>query len=557
MSFSDGIRSLFCYAIVLTAMIASPRPSRAQEGRVAGDYEDLVSLFQDWREFEKPPMLNGAPDYTAARLATAHRELADYRARLNAIDPSEWPIEQQVDWHIVRAEMNGFDFNYRVLRPWERDPAFYQSVWTEKSDVPAHEGPTHHAVLELWTYDFPLSADEEQRLIRDLRVIPPLMKQAQGNLTGDARDLWIAGIRNIKDERANLDLIVEKAGVVGSDELKRALEAARVSTDELVTWLEEQAPSKTGPSGIGKDNYTWYLQNVHLVPMTWEDEVRLLKRELDRAWSSLKLEEQRNRELPQLVAASTPEEYDRRADKAATKLMEFLEEQEILTVKDYMEPALREQLGRFVPEEERHFFSIGAHYDPLPLYTHFYHWFELAQMDNEPHESPIRRGPLLYNIFDSRNEGTATGVEEMFMHAGLYDDSPRSREIVWIMLAQRAARGLGSLYAHANEMTMAEAGMVHVEWTPRGWMSAELDLLAFEQQLYLRQPGYGTSYVTGKYLLEQLLGEYSKILEERGEEFIMADFFDQLNEAGSIPISLVRWQMTGRDVEIEMMMAKD
>ncbi|MGB3563410.1 MAG: hypothetical protein WBH85_13495 [Thermoanaerobaculia bacterium] len=538
-------------------MIASPRPSRAQEGRVAGDYEDLVSLFQDWREFEKPPMLNGAPDYTAARLATAHRELADYRARLNAIDPSEWPIEQQVDWHIVRAEMNGFDFNYRVLRPWERDPAFYQSVWTEKSDVPAHEGPTHHAVLELWTYDFPLSADEEQRLIRDLRVIPPLMKQAQGNLTGDARDLWIAGIRNIKDERANLDLIVEKAGVVGSDELKRALEAARVSTDELVTWLEEQAPSKTGPSGIGKDNYTWYLQNVHLVPMTWEDEVRLLKRELDRAWSSLKLEEQRNRELPQLVAASTPEEYDRRADKAATKLMEFLEEQEILTVKDYMEPALREQLGRFVPEEERHFFSIGAHYDPLPLYTHFYHWFELAQMDNEPHESPIRRGPLLYNIFDSRNEGTATGVEEMFMHAGLYDDSPRSREIVWIMLAQRAARGLGSLYAHANEMTMAEAGMVHVEWTPRGWMSAELDLLAFEQQLYLRQPGYGTSYVTGKYLLEQLLGEYSKILEERGEEFIMADFFDQLNEAGSIPISLVRWQMTGRDVEIEMMMAKD
>jgi hypothetical protein len=557
MSITNGVRSLFCYALVLSAMIAAPGSTKAHESQVAGDYDDLVSLFQDWREFEEPPMLDGAPDYTDARLAAAHRELAAYRARLNAIDPSEWPIEQQVDWHIVRAEMNGFDFNYRVLRPWERDPAFYQSVWTEKSDVPAHEGPTHHAVLELWTYDFPLSAEEEQRLIRDLRVIPPLMKQAQENLTGNARDLWIAGIRNIKDERANLDLIGEKVGVEGSDELEKALEAAKLSTEELVTWLEEQAPSKTGPSGIGKDNYTWYLQNVHLVPMTWEDEVQLLKRELDRAWASLRLEEQRNRELPQLVAASTPEEYDRLADLAATKLMEFLEEQEILTVKAYMEPALREHLGRFVPEEERNFFLIGAHYDPLPLYSHFYHWFELAQMDNEPHGSPIRRGPLLYNIFDSRNEGTATGVEEMFMHAGLYDDSPRSREIVWIMLAQRAARGLGSLYAHANEMTMAEAGMVHVEWTPRGWMSAKLDLLAFEQQLYLRQPGYGTSYVTGKYLLEQLLGEYSKILEARGEAFVMADFFDQLNEAGCIPISLVRWQMTGRDDEIEMMMAKD
>ena len=557
MSLTTGTRSLFCYAIVLTALVAAPGSGRAQESRVAGDYEELVSLFEDWREFEEPPMLNGAPDYTEARLAAAHQELGAYRARLNAIDPSGWPIGQRVDWHIVRAEMNGFDFNYRVLRPWERDPAFYQSVWTEKSDVPAHEGPTHHAVLELWTYDFPLSADEEQRLIRDLRVIPPLMKQAVGNLTGNARDLWIAGIRNIKDQRANLDLIVARVGDEASDELEKALEAARRSTDELVAWLEEQAPSKTGPSGIGKDNYTWYLQNVHLVPMTWEDEVHLLKRELVRAWSSLRLEEQRNRELPQLVAASTPEEYDRRAEEAAIKLMEFLEEQEILTVKDYMEPALREHLGRFVPEDERNFFLIGAHYDPLPLYTHFYHWFELAQMDNEPHESPIRRGPLLYNIFDSRNEGTATGVEEMFMHAGLFDDNPRSREIVWIMLAQRAARGLGSLYAHANEMTMAEAGTVHVEWTPRGWMSAELDLLAFEQQLYLRQPGYGTSYVTGKYLLEQLLGEYSKILEERGERFVMADFFDQLNEAGNIPISLVRWQMTGRDDEIKMITAED
>jgi len=88
-------------------------------------------------------------------------------------------------------------------------------------------------------------------------------------------------------------------------------------------------------------------------------------------------------------------------------------------------------------------------------------------------------------------------------------------------------------------------------------MSAELELLAFEQQLYLRQPGYGTSYITGKYLLERLMGEYSKILEERGEKFVMADFFDKFNDAGNIPISLVRWEMTGRDDEIKMMMGDE
>ena len=342
-----------------------------------------------------------------------------------------------------------------------------------------------------------------------------------------------------------------------SERLLVIIAEAKMATKELVHWLETEAPKKNGPSGIGKDHYTWYQRNVHLVPLTWDEEVDLLKRELDRAWSSLKLEEHRNRNVPPLVAASTPAEYDAKADRAATRFMKFLRDQEVVTVTNYMEPALREHLGRFIPEEQRHFFWISAHYDPLPLFTHFYHWFELARMDRQPHPSPVRQGALLYNIFDSRNEGTATGVEEMFMHAGLYDDSPHSRELVWILLAQRAARGLGSLYAHANEMTMQEAGGIHTEWTPRGWMKTEKELLIFEQHLYLRQPGYGTSYVTGKYLLERTLADYAKQLEDRGETFKLKKFFDRLNEIDSIPISLGRWELTGLDDEIQELMKSD
>lgn len=140
------------------------------------------------------------------------------------------------------------------------------------------------------------------------------------------------------------------------------------------------------------------------------------------------------------------------------------------------------------------------------------------------------------------------------MHAGLYKDNPRSRELIWIMLAQRAARGLGSLYAHANQMTMAEAGTVHVEWTPRGWMGNEPELMKFEQQLYLRQPGYGTSYVTGKYLLERALAHRTKQMEAENAEFTLRNFFDELNEAGSVPIALVHWQLTGDDSEIRKIM---
>ena len=522
-------------------------------GQYDSGHDELLQLFAEWRDFESPPLLDGAPDYTAAGFAARYESFLVLRNRLYRIDPGAWPVSHQVDWHLVRAEMNGFDFNQRILQPWVRDPAYYASIWSGRSDVPAHEGPTHHAVVELWTYEFPLTAAGEQRLIAELSVIPPLMKQAQQNLTGNARDLWIAGVRDIRAQRLKLDQLAARVADTASDELKSIIAASRMATDELVEWLESEAPTKTGPSGVGKENYTWYQQNVHLVPLSWEDEVRLLKRELDRAWSSLKLEEQRNRHLPPMVAASNAEEYDALADRAAERIMNFLEAQEIVTVKDYMEPALRAHLGSYIPEETRNFFAITAHYDPAPLFTHFYHWFELARMDLEPHASPIRQGALLYNIFDSRNEGTATGVEEMFMHAGLYEDSPRSRELVWIMVAQRAARGLGSLYAHANEMTMEQAGQVHMDWTPRGWMKTEPELLIFEQHLYLRQPGYGTSYITGKYLLERTLADYSKQVEASGEEFQLREFFDRLNAIDSIPISLARWEMTGLDDEIKAM----
>ncbi len=133
------------------------------------------------------------------------------------------------------------------------------------------------------------------------------------------------------------------------------------------------------------------------------------------------------------------------------------------------------------------------------------------------------------------------------MQAGLYEDSPRSKEIVWIMLAQRAARGLGSLYAHANIMTMEEAGQVHVKWTPRGWMKTEPRLLRFEQHLYLRQPGYGTCYITGKNVIEKLLAEYVEQKEAGGETFIMKDFFEEFNSAGNIPVELVRWEMINKE----------
>ena len=524
--------------LLLIAGTAVPAQERA------GTYDDLLRLFEEFRAFEQPAMPNGVPDYTARTLAARRTRLKTFQTRLASLDPARWAVEQQVDHALVGALMNGFDFDLRVLQPWARDPAFYKSLWMDQSDTPAHEGPTHHGVVELWTYTWPLSAADSAKLAAGLRTIAPLLAQARTNLTGNARDLWITGTGTMTQQVVDLTAL-EKRTTDASAELQQAVRDARGATAAFVQWLEQQAPSKTGPSGIGKEHYNWNLRHVHLVPLTWDDEVALLKRELARAHASLKLEEHRNRNLPPLTAAATDAEYAAKANAAVTKYTAWLRNNDVLRVDDYLEPALRAHIGGFVPMERRNFFGIASHYEPMTLFAHFYHWFDHEWIKRAPHASPIRRGATLFNVWDSRSEGMATAMEELILHAGYYDDSPRAREIVWIMLAQRCARGLASLYAQANQFDIKAAKAFQVEWTPRGWMRPDLDLLGFEQQLYLRQPGYGTSYVTGKYLIDELLRERSNQL---GRDFTLRKFFDEFNAAGVIPVSLIEWQLTGKRV---------
>lgn len=518
----------------------------------AGSRTPVEALFADWRAFETPPSQEGAPDYRAATFARRRAELARLRHRLAALQAGTTATGERIDLALLGAEMNGFDFNLRVLKPWARDPAFYATVRSEQSDTPAHEGPNAHGLVELWTYSLPPSPQDAARLARDLRPIPPFLAEARENLTGNARDLWTTGIGTMRNQVADLTALEPKVAA-GGKELREAVAAARQATASFVTWLEAKTPSKTGASGLGKANYTWSQQHVHLLPMTWEDEVAILRRELARAHASLKLEEERNRGLPEITAAQDDAEYQRRADRAIRRFVAFLGERHLYPMRATMDAELREHRGSFVPLAQRNFFAVTTHYEPLALYTHSSHWWELARLRDEPHPSAVRRGPLLYNIWDARSEGMATAMEELMLQAGLFDDEPRAREIVWIMLAQRAARGLASLYLQANEFDLAQAKAFQVEWTPRGWMRPDLDLLGFEQQLYLRQPGYGTSYITGKVQLEDLMRERAHQL---GAAFSIKRWFEEVYAAGVIPVSLIRWQLTGNDEEIRTLIAK-
>jgi len=443
--------------------------------------------------------------------------------------------------------MNGLDFDHRVARPWSRMPGFYNMVFLAESDVPAHEGPVVHGWIDTWTYEYPLSEADAGQLTGRIVTIPALLEQARENLTEDARDLWMGGIRSMEAQSADLGTLSERVAGTNS-ELDAAIESARVATDEFRGWLEQEAPSKSGPSGVGVDNYNWYLKNVHLVPYTWEEMMIVQRRELARSFAALKLEEHRNRNLPTTRLVASAREYDHRLNAAVTEYMAFLRDNEIVEIRDYMDHALRERIGSFSPAEGlRGFFSEVGYREPIVMRTHGYHWFDLAMMANDPHESPIRRVPGLYNSWDSRAEGIATGMEEWMMHAGFIDGKPRARELIFILVAQRAARAIAGLRLHSNEFTMQEATEFAADWTPRGWMPRESGTVWGEQYLYLHQPYYGSSYLMGKSQVEMFLAERAV---ELGEDFTIKRFFDEINSSGLIPMSLVRWELSGEADEV-------
>jgi len=525
-------------SLLVFAASASAAPAR---------HEDLVALFREWRAFQPPRLVGGVPDYTAPAMARQQRGLRAFQDRLRAIDATGWSISERVDWELVRAEMNGLEFDHRVLRPWARDPAFYRVVWGEQSDTPAHEGPAQAGAVELWQYPPPLSPARLAELRQSLQAIPPLLEQARGNLVEDVRDHWLTGIHLKREESQTLAAFGSRAAP-HHPELLPDVERARQAVDAFRAWLESGLPGKTGRAGVRPADYDWYMRHVQLAPFTWRDEVVLMERELGRSRGHLALLRHRNRDLPELLPAADAAEHARRSEAAVVETVRFLRERGVMTVPDYFEPALRAQIGSFTPPDRpRDFFTQLDLREPLLLRCHGIHWFEMARMEKEPHPSPIRRGPLLYNIWGGRAEGLSTAMEEMMMSAGLLDGGPRSQEIFLIGVANRAARGLAGLKVHGGELSLEQALDFAARHTPNGWLLRDGDTNWGEQRLYLQQPGYGTTYLTGKAQIEALIGEAAAA---EGAGFSLRGFFDRFFASGMIPVSLIRWEMTGDESEI-------
>ena len=167
--------------LALATPLLSAAPVMAAQAP-ASTHQQLVGLFAEWRAFNHPAIVRGRPDYSEPAMAAKAAGLSAFKTRLAAIDQRGWSASERGDYRLVEAEMNGLDFFLRVLKPWARDPGFYQTVFAEMSDVPAHEGPSAEPNIDLHDFSYPLSPADDARLTELLGAIPGMLSDARRNL---------------------------------------------------------------------------------------------------------------------------------------------------------------------------------------------------------------------------------------------------------------------------------------------------------------------------------------------------------------------------------------
>ena len=534
-------------AVLLAGLICCGSASAADsEG-----YAELVELFQAFRA------MTGAggdeygvlPVVDPAMIEAEAVALGGFQARLRAIDPSDWTIPEQVDYHLVRAEMNGLEFRHRVTRPWFRDPGTY-------SDIVYFLGEFRGMPPDDESQGMPFG-NEAAGIRTILEALPEFFAQARINLADvDAipGDLAVLAARDLRNGDADYAAMQADAPA-GDTQLLDAIGAARQAASEFLTWLESNSDRMVAPAGVGRENYDWLLKNVYLFPYSWDQLSTIVELEDNRVITFQGLEANRNRALPEIRPVQSQEEYRQSVAGAIDHLMNFIRDENIFSMPDYL--TSDDYFGSWHgfdnpwPEQHDYFFNF-SHREPRMEEAHEMvgHHFDALRGQFNTH--PIRRGWRPYKIATARTEGFAFALEELLMHAGYLDNrSPRAREIAYEQAAFRTVRALSDIYMHDNQWSLQDAMAYSVANAPHGELLDDSPHLWFEMATTLRGVGHHMLMVVGKVQFMKLFRDRSRQL---GDDFELQSFMDEFFESGLIPIALIRWEMTGMDDEMRTLL---
>jgi hypothetical protein len=550
---------------VAIALLLLSTFSFAQSG--ADSFNQLASDFWAWRAKYRPFTFDDVPrmehaggvrDWSATAIANQRADLSNFERGLRALPAKAWPVAQQVDYRLMGSAMARVRWELDVNPRWQRDPVFY----VEQTVV---------ALQEELMPPPPFSEERSREIVVRAENIPSILEQAKVNLkpVRTCGQLAIDSLADIDARLAHVESGV--APLLTSDDLRSRLHAAiPKAVNALVEyrqWMKASLPQMLENSVLGRKAYEFFLHQVALLPYTPEQLLAMARQDFERVLAAQAYERQRNLGVPELrMAANSEEEIAHLArDEAYTR--RYLVAHEILSV-----PAdTPHWTFRPAPDYVAAFRGFGALDDftlpsrpgdglrwllPLannpPYFDAAYakdtrttgvhegmpgHFFQLFVAGRNP--DPIRR-----HYYDSgANEGIGFYAEEMMLQTGLYDDSPRSREIIYNFARLRALRVEVDVKLALGELTMTEAADYLARAVPMDRKTAETDAAD-----YVAVPGLGIAYEIGKLQIERMLAERSLQL---GDKFNLRQFHDYVWSNGNVPLSLQRWELLGLDDDVK------
>ena len=537
----------------------------------ADQLDDLARDFWNWRAAEMPvstddiPRLERParwlPGWSPQSVVSYRQDLGKFEARWKGIDASKWPVSRQVDYRLMGSAISRVRWELDVTRNWQRSPMFYLDQ-------------TIGACFVLLLPPPPFGAERGRDIIATLNSFPTTLEDARKNLTEPVAPFARLAIDELRDVRTPMTASLRELKPLldrkSAGEFDTAAEKAIVALESYRDWLTQKLPSMAAQTGVGREAYVFFLKNVALLPYSPEQLLEIGRLEWARSVAFQEYEEHRNAGLPQLPIFKNHQEEIAREESQELDVRRFLEDKNILSVPAwiqhylmspipaYMKPLadigageaddftspsrLKENGIRYSdpPSPKLGYFAMSIATDPRGEIVHEGvpgHYFQLVL--SWAHPDPIRR-----HYYDSSaNEGIGFYAEEMMEEAGLFEDSPRSREMICSFMRLRALRVEVDVQLALGNFNIDQAAEYLRTTVPMDAKTAHT-----EAAFFASAPGQAISYQIGKVEISKFLAESKR---RQGEKFSLRAFHDFLWLNGNVPIALQRWECLGLKDEVD------
>jgi uncharacterized protein (DUF885 family) len=488
-------------------------------------------------------------DWSRACIDKQRKDLAGFEGRWKKLDPTTWPIPRQIDYRLIGSGLARVHWELDINPRWKRDPNFYIAQ-------------TVTPVVEALTVPGPYDAAQGREILTRIENIPSILRQGAENLDNPPAPFAIVAIQALENIRPRLHQMANallKSTTLKEPELNSATDRAADALEKFRQELQQKLPSLPNEIALGRDAYVFFLKNVALMPYSPEDLLAMSRQEWNRAVAFEAFEKNRNKDVPPLKIASGTDSWIKDAAQKELQIRKFLEERGILTVPDWVQhytlrpmpeylralqgfgemddftspSRLTQNCIRYVtePSEKLGYFWQATAEDPRPITVHEGipgHYFQLCL--SWKHDDPIRR-----HYYDSgANEGIGFYAEEMMLQAGLFDDSPHTREIIYNFIRLRALRVEVDVKLALGEFTLDQAAKYLQQKVPMDSDTARQEAIAFSTG-----HGQAITYQIGKLQIMKFLAE---VRMQQGANFSLRAVHDFVWKNGNVPIALQRWE---------------